>query len=185
MLLLRIMCALVIIFIQLRFLKSSSIDVASPIQTFWLKILFPIRLEEWPMVWILRGVKGYCKATFEAEWNLGSSDFAVGRKSEDFCEKVSSCRKVLSSQRTQVRSKGEQITFCHLNQLPDRLLMNLYSVRPVETSYGALENKYDQFSIPIFSSLSSTSQGLSCEGCQMTLHKWCYINVVNPCKKTV
>merc|ERR1719367_1298513 len=28
-------------------------------------------------------------------------------------------------------------------------------------------------------------QGLSCEGCKMTLHKWCYINVVNPCRKTV
>ena len=41
----------------------------------------------------------------------------------------------------------EQITFCHPNQLPDRLLMNLYSVRPVETSYGALENRHDWFSI--------------------------------------
>ena len=62
LLLLRIMCALVIIFIRLLLLKSSSIDVASPIQTFWLKIPFPIRLEEWPLVWILRGVKGYCKS---------------------------------------------------------------------------------------------------------------------------
>ena len=46
-------------------------------------------------------------------------------------------------------AKVKLIIFCHLNQTPDdRLLMNLYSVRPVETSYGALENRYNLFWTP-------------------------------------
>ena len=43
-------------------------------------------------------------------------------------------------------AKVKLVIVCHLNQTPDdRLLMNLYSVRPVETSYGALENRYNLF----------------------------------------
>ena len=38
--------------------------------------------------------------------------------------------------------KVKQISFLYINKLHDRLLMNLYSARPVETSYGALENRY-------------------------------------------
>ena len=41
--------------------------------------------------------------------------------------------------------KVKETILCHLNQIPDRLLMNLYSVRPVGTSYGALENRYNLF----------------------------------------
>ena len=40
-------------------------------------------------------------------------------------------------------AKVKEIISCHLNQWPDRLLMSLYSVQPVETSYGASENRYD------------------------------------------
>ena len=50
--------------------------------------------------------------------------------------------------------KVKETILCHLNQKPDdRLLMNLYSVRPVETSYGASENRYY-----FFAPLSSDSE---------------------------
>ena len=50
---------------------------------------------------------GNTKATSKAEWNFGSSALSLGRKSENVCEEMSSCGKILSSQRTQVCSKGE------------------------------------------------------------------------------
>ena len=85
------------------------------------------------------------EATYEAQWNFSYSAFSLGRGFKNICEEMWSCVQVLSSQWTQVCTKGE--TNYLLSPYPNafRLLMNLYSVRHVETSYGASKSRYDRF----------------------------------------
>ena len=104
--------------------------------------------------------------------------FILGRKRQ----KRGKCGESFPRQRAQVQTDGGiWVRGKYINEMICRHSVNQCFVPWMKTLFGALENRSDS----VLTSNEFLGQGLSCEGCKMTLHKWCYNKVIDYCPKSV